>query len=667
MCSRHGAERDVMDQLLNIWCIPLAIGCLFFVGIPVSLLLLSPIPGEDDDVNWHFIVSPFVGLAVSVVVLQNLTYLNFPVRLSTPFLISIVGILWIWILKDFRANLKVSKKTGIVLLQAIAVFVIHAFGLLILGPQYYVGRAWHDEYTYTCLADFLANFPFNLDNESVQSSFSLVTAVNFKADRIGQSIFHAFLSTITCMDSKSTFGIAILLMPFMVTLASFVLIVKAYSIRDRSAFVGSVAAGVIPAICMVHIECFLSQALVIPLLLIWPFILSHAIRYFQFRNVLVAAFVLSAATSIYTEFYLLFIGVGLVSVTMHCIQESGKWRAYIIGLGLIMYSALILNAGFLTGIEEILQRLGMKNALPSIYPWARTTEGLMRLWIGDLVEIVPNGSLDFIGPITAVLFFAASSGLVLGAFYRRNPLSLSILALGGLPVLVFVRGAEYNYQLYKLLLSVSPLYPIGWTVLSQRLNRSIVFKAHRFNACFRITGVILIVLMVIASASMTIRTGVGRTMEEVGRGGAHKLAAPATMHLQKRLSTIRNQNIYIIWTDDFFGGDYVLNWLRYFARNNYVWSINSADVEDQASNYSMTRVEHLNSEFCHDKINQESATEESDTFLLTGNSFNSYLSEKCMELEWSEDPYYLWKFRQKDLEVLYNLPKIIDKPLGVSK
>ena len=295
-----------------------------------------------------------------------------------------------------------------------------------------------------------------------------------------------------------------------------------------------------------------------------------------------------------------------------------------------MYSALILNAGFLTGIEEILQRLGMKNALPSIYPWARTTEGLMRLWIGDLVEIVPNGSLDFIGPITAVLFFAASSGLVLGAFYRRNPLSLSILALGGLPVLVFVRGAEYNYQLYKLLLSVSPLYPIGWTVLSQRLNRSIVFKAHRFNACFRITGVILIVLMVIASASMTIRTGVGRTMEEVGRGGAHKLAAPATMHLQKRLSTIRNQNIYIIWTDDFFGGDYVLNWLRYFARNNYVWSINSADVEDQASNYSMTRVEHLNSEFWHDKINQESATEESDTFLLTGNSFNSYLSEKCM-------------------------------------
>lgn len=84
-----------------------------------------------------------------------------------------------------------------------------------------------------------------------------------------------------------------------------------------------------------------------------------------------------------------------------------------------------------------------------------------------------------------------------------------------------------------------------------------------------------------ATVNLAYFSGFGRKIEDIdGRGGAHKMYALATRHLQDKLTKLCNQDILIAYQDDFFDGAYLRGWLAYFARHNrvYLASSNITDI-----------------------------------------------------------------------------------------
>ncbi|MCX5908571.1 MAG: hypothetical protein NTY64_15695, partial [Deltaproteobacteria bacterium] len=142
-------------------------------------------------------------------------------------------------------------------------------------------------------------------------------------------------------------------------------------------------------------------------------------------------------------------------------------------------------------------------------------------------------------------------------------------------------GPQYKYQFYKILLSTSPLLPLGITLAwaGENLTKksilgSSAIVAFLFLFCFSFLG----------TFDMALRSGIGRSLEAIGRGGAYKLLDPGILRIQDFLERLKGEKVLIAWQDDFFGGGYVNGWLAYWARNNRVWITNplvsDLDVRD---------------------------------------------------------------------------------------
>jgi len=561
--------------MLTLWCILVSLVSLYFFGLPIASLLSK---GENDQES-KWVLAPFLGLSSVTLVLQNLVYLDLPIRITAPWLWAGSALLWIWVIRSGRFPSLFSSFPSTLFLSAIAVYLIQGMGMLIVGADYYVGRAWHDQLNSTATAQFLNDYPFHLSLQDVQNQPYLFQAIApygngivKTMDRIGSNILQAFFATSTFSSAKTAFEPTSLLSPFLITLAAYGLARK-FLLSKGKALLTAVGAGMLPGITMVHLESFLSQALAIPMLLSWPFFLSNALHQPSWKNLFMASILLAGATAIYTEFYVLFLGLAILVFGFHTFFAQEKRLSRLLFLTVLVCVALFLNIGFAPGILMIFKRVAVENILSGIYPWARSLEGLQRLWLGDLgTKIIPGPAWLF-GLISLFLVFIAFMGLGSAFMKKKNEFSLAVLAMALLPFSLLLWGPRYGYQFYKILLSVSPLLPLGIVVAANGAGSSRLAKLS-----LRLAGktalIIILPLSLLGTADMTIRSGVGKTQEEIGRGGAHKMLDPATKKVQDVLSGMRGQYVIISWKDDFFNGAYVNGWLAYFARKNRVWVTN---------------------------------------------------------------------------------------------
>ncbi len=400
--------------MLTLVCIVVTIGSLWFVGIPVTLLLSEP--HDDNEMLW--IAAPFIGLAAVILFLQNLAYLDVPIRHSTHWLWGLVFFLWIWLIKSKRLKIFFQDIPYHLLLSAVGIYMIQGMGLLLVGAKYYVGRAWHDQFNYVATAQFLLDLPFSSSFKDVAGSPYLFRAVSNKCDRIGQSVFHAFIAVSSFTNAKSVFEPVILLAPFLSALAVYWLARK-LSLSKWSSTMAALASGLLPSLAMVHLECFLSQALAIPLLLAWPALITEAIDRLSGKWLLISSLILAAAASIYTEFYIIFLGI--IVLVIFARGFSRDKRTFLrIGLGsVLVLTALIMNPGYIRAIGVILGRIALPNVLRGIYPWAFSLEGLTRLWLGDFGAGLLTPWPQLLGLISLSLIFMACCGICLIMMRRR--------------------------------------------------------------------------------------------------------------------------------------------------------------------------------------------------------------------------------------------------------
>ncbi len=640
-------------MISTIWCVFLSFFALFFIGTPIAVLLKSGAHGPDRRAIW--LSAPFVGAAAIIVVLQNLVYLNIPISKSSIWLWIGASILWIWLI--WRGQIKGLSRSFpvMVMLTAATVYFAHAIGLFVIGAGYYVGRAWHDQFNYTAIAQFLMDYPFRWTLEEITNPY-LAKAIHLKEDRIGQSVLHAFLAKSTMMDAKTTFETTILLAPPLISLAIYQLGHK-LGMSVRPAILAALVAGLLPAIAMVHLESFMSQALAIPFLLIWPVFFIEALEARCCGSWIVASLILAAATSIYTEFYVIFVGIAVVLTAAHAFSKSNLiWSArlfdylsddtfrrlirrtwgwlkdnflgYFLTAACVFITALLFNLGFAEGIWQVFHKgvnIAGKGVLGGIYPWAYSIEGLERLWLGDFIMVLdPRGKL-ILGYVTALLIIVAYVGLIRASLIGRNAISIAVLGMALLPIMVLVHGYGYEYPYYKLLLSISPILALGVVFLAAEVVNK---RLQNVLARRLVTGSAALIICVsgLATADMAYRSGTGKTMQEIGRGGAYKLLAPGARGIQDILSTVEGQDVYIIWRDDFYNGGYMNGWLSYFSRKNNTWVANPGISDMSVGNIK--------------RVSDFPWNVERDFLVLT----SLRMPGQAGHLMAASDPYYLYKF-----------------------
>lgn len=578
---------------------------LFFFGFPVSALLF---PNEPISERW--VKVPFLGLATVVLITQNLVYADIPVKVSTPWIWGLGLLIWaVWLFVYFRRiiphnPIQISKLTFLIPLALLVIYVVQGFGLFGSSAKYYVGRAWSDEFNYVSIAQFLADYPFSTSSASVLVQPYAEKAIALKYDRIGQSIYHAFVACSSNTDAKTTFEVTIFLLPILTAIAIYWIARSNYS--PHLALFALLGSGILPSLAMLHLESFLSQSLGMPFLLVFPFFIKEINDRFSIRPLLAGALVLSAAISIYTEFTLLY----LIEIFLVCFVWFGNQiclrlehpHTYEFNLrisfpeklsltsftnilsktGILIFITLLLNIGFFQGTLGVVSRSSTSGLLQGVYPWSFQVEGFTRLWFGDWAAT--PGILGFLLNVISIIATIASSvGLFLNWVKKKNLINFTFLFLCILPLGLLLLGTGYMYQFYKLQLTISPLYVIGllyWvgTMPGFKWNHTNdqTLSKLRLNVIVWGSLISVFILSGASTFSMAYRSGFGKTQNEIGRGGGFLLSSPEMKELEGLLKSIKNTDIVVAYWDDFYNGSFINAWISYLTRNNRIFLTNSA-------------------------------------------------------------------------------------------
>ena len=551
-----------MSLILTAWCIAVALGSVFAVGLPIQWLIGGRRRLHEPD----WVRAPLMGLAAIIVVLSLLTFLDVTVRRATVALWVVTAALWI-----VMARRRAIDRTAIPLTLAAvaaAVLLVHGIGLVWAGANVYVGRGWADQVNYVAIAQFLLDDPFSRTLADVGMRPYLLNGIFHKQPRIGQSVVNGFLAATAGQDAKTMFEPTILLAPALVFLALFELW-RALSgaARTRLSLVACAGASLLPAVAILHLEGFLSQGLSLPFLLLWPVLARDVVAAPGARALVSSGLVSAALTVTYPEVLPLIVAMAAGGFALAALRSRDR-------LGLARGFALVLLPPLLWTLTPVLQ--GFRNvagylgrsAAGGPYPWALQLEGVARLWAGDLVQWLAR-PLDFaLGMVAAALTCLGYVGL--GLAVRRlwrlgweprdgGPLALgAALALYALtPVAVLAAPGRHPYQFYKLAFGVAPVVALGLAFLApERLRRPAVST--------------MLVLALAGTAGMAVDAGRGRDTPR--SMGAHDLMTEEAKKLTAILRRMRDRDLALLERDVPGRPPGVMNaWFAYLGRENRVW------------------------------------------------------------------------------------------------
>jgi hypothetical protein len=563
--------------LLTFFSIVVPIGSLFFIGLPLAIIFHF-------QKNMQWIIAPFLGLASIVLILQNLIYLGVPIEKS--YLSIWMGGIFLWGYLYATEKIKtIHPLPKRLFFAAFVAYFLHALGMLFVSPEYYVGHGWYDQLSYVATSQFLIDH--SLPKTTLSALLYEPTAIKAylftTTNRIGESIFAAFIAKSMWVNAKTSFEPVILLLPFLTVLVIYEVATR-FLFSNKTALIIAILAGCLPAVALMHLESFLSQALVSPLLLLWPCVLSDIFDQPNWRKIMLGALLLAVVASIYVEYYVLFllISAGYVSVIVF---RSKKITPFFL-LAIMLIIAFCFNLGFAKYFFEIAIRSARERPWATIYPWANSLSALTWLWLGEFTLMLKGISKWSCDVVSVSFFVLGYLGFGYVAYVKRNAFSITMFFLLLLPIMVWLRNVNhFGYQFYKLLISVSPLFLVGIALACQWLTKKIIRVRPHYLEIRNYFVTLIGFLLVSSTLFMILVSAQPKTLADLKRGVGYKLLWPDTKEVQDILSNMKGKNILIAWQDDFRRGDFLNGWLSYFARNNRVWLVNPEVGEENFHQY----------------------------------------------------------------------------------
>jgi len=454
-------------MLATVLCVVTALATPFLVGLPVRLLLRRG--GPLDERAW--LEAPFVGVAIIVVALQNLVYLNVPVRQSTPWFWLAVSLLWLAV-RPWREWTAWWRNCPRAMLAAyVGVYLIQGLGLLLLGAPSYLGNWMSDQFNYTATAEFLTDCPFSTTADQIGPRPYLLHALVFKDDRIGQSILQGFLAVSSGQEVLATYEATSLLGPTLLVIPLYWL-ARGLGRPRRSALLIGLTAGLLPAVTQLHLEGFLSQTLVVPFAFALLVTFQRALVVISFERALVVMLIMACAASFYPEFLPIMAGLLLVLVVGNGLAGR-SWKSAVALAVAVLAAPALLDPLSIPHQPPAFERYSV--TLFPEYFHSRLPVLPELVWMGE--EFRPLGwryGVRGVATLLTALGVICLFGLGVRQWQRgwRRPgflLTLGVLSVATLPLLALVRQPHNSYPIYKLTLTCGPLLVLALGAMLPRL------------------------------------------------------------------------------------------------------------------------------------------------------------------------------------------------------
>ena len=641
-------------MLVTARCVAEVLVGTLAVGVPVRWALGRGLPL--DERAW--VEAPFAGVAAVVVPLQALVYCHLPVQYSAPVLWGVAALLWAGL--GWRGQLGASLRQfprGL-FAACLALYLVHGLGLLLHGARHYVARGWTDVFNYTAMADFLAHYDVHMRLGEIGHRPYLWKGVELAYDRIGQSVLHAFHAVSSGGTTRVTFEPTILLFPPLLLLAVYAL-ARRWRLPPAHAFLCGLAAALLPGMTLLHLEGFLSHCLAVPLLLVSLLVLDNYQRTREWGSAVLAALLLAATANVYTEFLPVIVGAPLLFLAG---ARPRRWG--LVGTHLLLALApFLLNPLFVPHLKHIIDRVDGR-FLGGVYPWALEVEGIERIWFGDLVSAAPAWLQPVLRPVALGLLVLGVYGLVRTGLHwltaseepraAEGPsrgLALNLLGLLALPFLVLARDAQHPYQVYKLVLTASPLFVLGLGLLAGRAGAALPAAAARLG---RVVPLPLLGGVAAAGLAATVLMVLGLTDARAPeRFRGRLLLEPAVRELTDYLEHLHGRDIAYHQTDGVTSTGFYLNsWLAYHARYNRLWLANPFfnDGDDLSAIPELRPITDLNT-LPPDVL---FLTRRRTVFLQPPGGFGG------QHTVWQNRSYVLWSPRAADLAMIANITNPYD-------
>ena len=509
------------------------------------------------DINskvWHYSLYLPVGVSLIVLVLQNFVYADVPVGKSAGWaLVVLVAIFCLLVLRSLLSGrFRLRGDFGWVVVFGSLVWLINGVGYLRETARWYVGYGWQDQYNYMVTSEFLKEYPYSTSLGEIDSPY-LIQAVEKKSDRIGQSIYMAFVASVVNISSDEAYGAVSLLSPLL-TYFAFLYIFAGMSVRKIYAQIFALGAGVLPAVSVIHLECFLSQALGTPLLLVViAFIMRLDFRKISWRDIVVGSILIAGTNSVYSE-YLVFVVVAMVCKLFFSLLKTPRLIGRFGFITLLLSSlSLLVNLRYIPASLKIFGRTGLGGVLTHVYPFSHSVYGYTRLYWGDLFV---DNKITLI--LLGLFFVVGLVGMVMAVVRQKSVEVLVLLCFVLVPIVLNLTTNRYSYQAYKLMLSFSPLILIGWGFLINSLTGKRSLLLSIIAACL----LVIIPIRATAKLSNIAFYGGGRSVKMVINTDAHR---QIYVDLEKRTG----ENLFLDSTHP-----YELARMVYYGRNNNLWFMN---------------------------------------------------------------------------------------------
>lgn len=561
----------MIENLFNIfYSIVFLIICILAIyisGFILSVVLIH----EKYHSKFFWLLMPFLGISIIILMLQNLVYFDIPLIFSSIpfFLIMCIGSFTLFFITKRPLFPKFSK---IIIIFTLIVIIINGFGYFIVGPSNYTGYGWIDQFNYVATSQFLIDKPISMNFDQVNNTPYLVEAIIKKNDRIGQSILHGFLAVLTFSNAKTVYGALTLISPLL-TFFSLILLVPYFITNKKFQYGAAISGACIPGFASIHLQCFLSQALATPFLLITPIIINYALKEKDWRFIIIGILFFASINSIYPEFTLLFIILILCGGLWHVVQTK-EMRPTVFVTATIIIIGFLINIGFIERSTRILMRGSTPNILPHIFPYAETVEGLTHLWYGYVGPAITSPKIIFLMNLSALLF---SMGAFFGVFNSvkkcKSMVNFLLLIILIFPLIVLCQPEPYPYTYFKLLMTVSPVLMLGiWVLINDIIEENHIQRDfsdnHIFHRLLHETPKLLLIFLLISSI---IATGFLTTFS-INGGHTSLVSYIHSNELNNAYNLLENskEQNYILSVSH----PVTLAWLTYHARNNNAFFIN---------------------------------------------------------------------------------------------
>jgi hypothetical protein len=572
-------------MLILLWQVLVMLGYCLGAG---SLLLFF-IPRGWSPLSKAFF-SFFGGIFLAVLIPQNLIYFGIPVRISAWLLFGLAAFqlsrhsrrLGDW-LRTVRSNADV-RALGVVILLTVT---FHSVVPVQQGIDSFNEKAGIDQINYVFLAEFLKEEPYKTNFQDIGLRPWLLMGVNFKHQRIGQSVVTADMSVLSLTNVKNSYAATFIFLLAVLAMCLYFLL-REIGVNSFTAGLGAFLPAIFPGITHLFLYGFLSQTAT---LFVFPFFATLLNRRDLNGRSSTVFFSLGLAYLIAVYSEMAPVGVSCFILGVIFVRpENFRKKLVIASCGILLVAFLnpfyvydlicFLSQQYFQALHAVSLEAMLPNFL-SLRGWSAVLFGPVDpRWI-LLVEFCGVGFALL--ALTGLLMLRRSEKLVFGS---------ALLPVVALSAYLSTRVPLPVYPITKLMFSFSPFAAAFVFSAISRL------RSPNGNRILEVSKTFVSATFVVAAALGSIEE---YRLVVVNSSDSGLLHERGFINVCRRLELIKNRKVLL-----FDMNRYILGWLCYHARNNDVYCdarvIRTVDLLQPFPFSAVPRLDSLDLIFSRDRI-----------------------------------------------------------------